>query len=145
MPTPVEGLLNSPLITFSFVLNGASGSRLWLSSIAAPSPLADHFSGFTPQPMNCTTNRFGTADGPFASEVSAPQTGTDSSQGSAMATPAPFRKMRRERFLSRFAIIVNPSRSWSPTDRLFETAKARKSENAKLRRMEPQMNADRHR
>src|SRR4051794_24739739 len=99
IPTPVEGLLNNPLITFIRVLNGVSGSRLLLSSIAAPSPRAHHSPGLTPLPMNCTTNRLGTADAPvapFASGEVAPQTGTDSSQGSVMTTPAPLRKMRRE-------------------------------------------------
>src|SRR5262245_38648824 len=83
--------------------------------------------------MNCTTSRFGTADGPFASAVVAPQTGRDSSHGSVMTTPAPFRKMRRERFLFRFAFIVHPSRSWSPTERPTGSARRGSAPVAELR------------
>ena len=59
MPTPVEGLLKSPLMTLSFVLNGSSGCRLLLSSMVAPSPFAHQLFGLIPVPMNWTTKRFG--------------------------------------------------------------------------------------
>src|SRR3954470_19765094 len=95
IPTPVDGLLKRPLMTLSFVLNGSRGWRLWLSSIAAPSPRADQWSGLTPHPMNCTTKRCGNAGGALGSAGVAPQTGTDSSHGRAMQTPAPRRNSRR--------------------------------------------------
>src|SRR5688572_17240882 len=49
-----------------------------------------------PQPMNRAAKRLGQASGtPAASVVAAPQTGSDSSHGSATATPAPRRNVRR--------------------------------------------------
>src|SRR4051812_12605294 len=46
-----------------------------------------------PQPMNMTASRFGNGDAP---DVAAPNAGSDSRSGRAMATPAPRRMERRE-------------------------------------------------
>ena len=40
MPLPVANLLKRPSMTLIFVFSGASGWSVWLSSIAAPLPLA---------------------------------------------------------------------------------------------------------
>src|ERR1700733_3004096 len=81
MPTPVACLLNSPETTFSFVLNGASGWRLLLSSIVWPEPFAHQLFGLIPLPMNRAAKRLGNPDAPSTDEDSPPQTGIDSSQG----------------------------------------------------------------
>src|SRR5579872_3075511 len=91
-------------MTFSLVLNGSSGWRLLLSSIAAPSPFAHQCSGLMPVPMNWTTNRFGGALAAFG--AAAPQTGRDSSHGSPTTTPAPRRNMRREIGLLEPSVMV---------------------------------------
>src|SRR6185503_10418797 len=102
MPTPTAGLLNSPLMTFSFLRNGASGSSVLLNSISAPAPLAHQCLLLMPLPMNSAAKRFG---GVFAAG-SAPQTGTDSSQGKAIVTPTPRRKVRREIWNRRFSFVL---------------------------------------
>src|SRR5688572_19300310 len=91
MPTPVADLLNSPLMTLSLSRNGLSGSRLLLSSISAPLPLALQFLGLIPLPMNSAANRFG------GSAFSAPcaTSGSASSHGSATVTPTPRMTVRR--------------------------------------------------
>src|SRR6185437_11436214 len=96
MPTPVACLLNRPWTTFSLVFSGASGSRLLLSSISAPAPLAPQWFGLMPLPMNSAAKRWGYF-GVAASDsaVSPPQTGIDSSHGSAIATPTPRSTVRR--------------------------------------------------
>lgn len=77
-------------------MKGSRGARLLLSSMRAPSPFAHQWSALIPFPMNCTTKRLGKAAGALGSAAGSPQTGTDSSQGRAMTTPAPRRNMRRE-------------------------------------------------
>src|SRR5262249_44852119 len=113
IPTPVEGLLKSPLMTLSWFRNGSRGWRLLLNSIVAPSPFAHQWFGLIPVPINWTTNRFGGKLDAFAPSVVAPQTGRDSSHGKAMTTPAPRRKMRRESapsvFCSWFDIVFSSS------------------------------------
>ena len=106
MPTPVEGLLKRPLMTLSLVLYGSRGCRLLLSSIAAPSPFAHQLFGLIPVPMNWTTKRFGGVLAALGASAAAPHTGRDSSQGRAMTTPAPRRKMRRESGPAGFCILV---------------------------------------
>src|SRR3954467_8601350 len=84
-------------MTLILALRGARGSRVLLSSIEAPEPFADQCSGLMPQPMNSAANRLGHANGTPAATGVAPQTGTDSSHGSAMVTPTPRRNVRRDR------------------------------------------------
>ena len=86
---------------FILAFSGSIGARLLPSSISAPEPLAHQWSALIPQPMNTAAKRFGKASrGGRAvaggATCSAPQTGTDSSHGSAIATPAPRRKVRRD-------------------------------------------------
>src|SRR5262245_636619 len=95
MPTPVAALLNRPETTLSFVLNGASGSRLLLSSIPAPAPLAHQWSGLTPLPMKRAEKRLGNAVAAPPAACSTAKTRIDSSQGNAIATPTPRRSVRR--------------------------------------------------
>src|SRR5438105_777779 len=90
MPTPVACLLNNPDTTFILDRNGAIGSRLLLSSMSEPEPFAHQFLGLTPLPMNSAANRRGAA-----AAGSAPQTGSDSSQGRAIVTPTPRSIVRR--------------------------------------------------
>src|SRR5579871_2857007 len=97
MPTPVAFLLNRPLMTFILALSGAIGSRLLLNSMSAPEPRAHQWSELMPQAMNRAAKRFGQGTGTPPNVVAAPQTGIDSSHGSAMVTPTPRRKVRRER------------------------------------------------
>ena len=75
-------------------LSGVSGSRHGPSSIALPAPWAHHCFGLTPLPMNITANRFGNAEAAPSAGVAAPQTGIDSSHGSAIVTPTPRRNVR---------------------------------------------------
>src|SRR4051812_44253107 len=101
MPTPTAARLNRPLMTLSFVFSGSSGCSVLPSSIDAPLPLAHQCVALTPQAMNRAAKRFGNGDlfsaaGELAGTTSAPQTGIDSSHGSAIATPAPRRRVRRE-------------------------------------------------
>src|SRR3954471_5476296 len=95
MPMPTAGLLKSPLITLIFFLTGSSGSRLLLSFISAPAPLDHQWFPLMPLPMKTTPKRLG------GGAAVAPQTETDSSHGSAIVTPAPRRKTRRDVFRSR--------------------------------------------
>ena len=85
-------------------MNGASGWRLLLSSIAAPEPLAHQWSGLMPLPMNSAANRLGKSGQSRRSPASPPQTGIDSSQGRAIVTPAPRSNVRR--------LIRSLVRSW---------------------------------
>src|SRR5207248_4183811 len=96
MPTPVAFLLNRPVMKFILVLSGAIGSRLLPSSMSAPEPRAHQWSELMPQAMNSAANRLGAAAGASPSIVGAPQTGSDSSHGRAIVTPAPRRNVRRE-------------------------------------------------
>ena len=85
-------------------LSGASGCEAFAELHAlrrSLSPTSD--SGLTPLPMNSTAKRFGTRRTTVRAAASAPQTGIDSSHGSAIATPAPRRKVRRRD--SRAALI----------------------------------------
>src|SRR5438445_6336664 len=95
MPTPVACLLNRPETTLSRERNGASGSRLLLSSMSAPDPLADQLLGLMPLPMKRAAKRFGGAAGGAPEGASPPQPERDSSQGRAMVTPTPRRRARR--------------------------------------------------
>ena len=86
-------------MTLSLVRSGASGWRLWLSCISAPAPFAHQWLPLMPLPMNSAAKRFGkAADGSKsgAAGVRAPHTRIDSSQGSAIATPAPRNRVRRD-------------------------------------------------
>src|SRR5262249_27158674 len=88
--------------------NGASGSRLLLSSMSAPAPLAHQWFGLTPLPMNSAAKRLGKAGGaPPPAAGSSPQTGRDSSQGRARATPAPRSRVRRS--MRGLAGLMDPS------------------------------------
>src|SRR4051812_11751190 len=51
--------------------------------------------------MNRTASRFGGSDAAPAAATSAPKTGIDSSHGSAIATPAPRRSVRRDSWYCR--------------------------------------------
>src|SRR5690348_17332306 len=73
MPTPVACLLNRPLTTLIFDRSGVNGSRQRPSSIDSPEPLAHHWSGLTPQPMNSAANRLGAAEAE-AVDAAAPRT-----------------------------------------------------------------------
>src|SRR5438552_1737105 len=102
MPTPVACLLNRPEITFILAANGCIGSRHLLSSISLPEPLAHQLLGLMPLPMKSAAKRRGrlfaaalAVAAPVAAGT-APQTGIDSNQGKAMATPTPLRTARRE-------------------------------------------------
>src|SRR5687768_3239826 len=103
MPTPVAALLNRPVITLSLVLSGANGSSVLPSSIASPEPLAHQWLALMPQAMNSAAKRLGHGLALPSIVASAPQTGIDSSQGSARATPAPRRMVRRESWLALLA------------------------------------------
>src|SRR5436190_14911372 len=95
MPTPVAFLLNSPVMKFTFFLNGAIGSRLLPNSMSAPEPFAHQCFELMPFPMNSAAKRFGKGPGVPSFNASVPQTGIDSSHGSAIATPTPRRNLRR--------------------------------------------------
>src|SRR5262245_22967348 len=82
MPLPNPGMLNSPLTTLIFGVIGSSGASDLLNVMPAPEPLDHQWLPLTPLPMKRTANRFGNA---------APHAGSDSSHGSARATPAPRR------------------------------------------------------
>src|SRR5262245_7312550 len=81
---------------FIFVFNGAIGSRLLPNSMFAPEPFADQCFDLIPFPMNNAAKRLGNGPGVPSLTGSAPHTGIDSSHGSAMATPTPWRNRRRE-------------------------------------------------
>ena len=83
-------------MTFSFDLSGSIGWSVLLNSISAPVPFAHQCSGLTPQAMNNAANRFGAVGTPSGVEDVSPHTGIDSSQGRAIATPAPRSSVRRE-------------------------------------------------
>src|SRR5262245_23628380 len=61
--------------------------------MSAPLPVASQWSSLTPFPMNRTPKRFGGAAGLVVSANA-----RDSSHGRPIATPAPRRMVRRERF-----------------------------------------------
>ena len=96
MPTPVADLLKRPSMKFILVFSFSIGWRLLPSSMDAPDPLAHQWLPFTPLPQKSAAKRFGIAVGTSPAIVSAPQTGSDSIHGSAMVTPTPRRKVRRE-------------------------------------------------
>src|SRR5437773_8708327 len=96
MPTPVACLLKRPVTKFILVLSGAIGSRLLPNSMSAPDPFAHQCFELTPLPINNAAKRLGNGPGVSFVTGAAPQTGIDSSQGSAMATPVPRRNVRRE-------------------------------------------------
>src|SRR5260370_29288169 len=106
MPTPVACLLNSPEMTLSRGRSGASGSRLLLSAMSAPAPLADQFLGLMPLPMNRAANRLGGAAGGVREADSLPQPDSDSSQGRAIVTPMPLSRVRRGTLLAGGGRIV---------------------------------------
>src|SRR5690242_6562494 len=94
MPTPVAALLNNPEMTFNRGRSEDSGSRLLLKCMSGPEPLAHQWGGLMPLPINRAANRLGGVEEAPAAD-SLPQTGSDSSQGSAIVTPTPFSKVRR--------------------------------------------------
>src|SRR5262245_23952096 len=79
-------------------------------------PRCHHSLGLMPLPMNRNASRFGVA---AAATGSAPHTDTDSSHGSAITTPVPRRKRRREiscelRWYGLgITLIVSSSVSWA--------------------------------
>ena len=87
-------------MTLIFALSGSSGCSDWLSSIAAPLPLAHQWSGLMPLPMNTTAKRLGAPATSLARAAAAiaavdPKPASDSSHGSAIVTPTPWRTVRR--------------------------------------------------
>src|SRR3954467_10331052 len=108
MPTPTAGRLNRPLITFNFVLNGASGSSVLPKDISAPAPFAHQCLLLMPLPMNTAAKRCGyrregtggvsgpAGDGEGEPVDSRARSGSESKNGSAISTPAPRRERRRE-------------------------------------------------
>src|SRR5882672_2419280 len=96
MPTPVACLLKRPVMKFILLFNGAIGSRLLPNSMSTPAPFAHQCFELMPLPMNNAAKRLGNGPGVPSFADSAPQTGIDSSQGRAIATPTPRRKRRRE-------------------------------------------------
>src|SRR4051812_11753260 len=78
--------------------------------MSLPSPRAHHSLLWKPLPANRHANRTGGCDDAFFA-TSSPQTGTDSSHGSAIVTPTPCRNARRENgWVTRFAIVSLRSR-----------------------------------
>src|SRR5476649_2346051 len=59
MPWRVAFLLKRPWMTLTLAFSGSSGERVLPSTMSAPSPVADQWSGLTPQPMNRTAKRLG--------------------------------------------------------------------------------------
>src|SRR5258708_40119670 len=107
MPTPVACLLNSPEMTFKRGRSESNGSRLLLNSMSAPDPLADQFLGLTPLPMNRAANRCGCGAEGAPEGDSLPQPDSDSSQGSAIVTLMPCRRVRRGDFLGGGVVVDN--------------------------------------
>src|ERR1700736_645069 len=107
MPGPVAALLNRPSMTLILCFSGSSGDRVLLSFMSAPEPSALQLFSLMPLPMNMTPKRFGKAAG----AVGSPNTGSESRQGRATATPAPRRTARREiragEFCVDFGILVH--------------------------------------
>src|SRR6266702_1771291 len=83
-------------MTFKRGRSGFNGSRLLLNSMSAPEPFAHQFLGLMPLPMNRAARRWGGVEAGVPEAALVPQTGIDSSQGRAMLTPTPVRKVRRE-------------------------------------------------
>src|SRR6266404_1338078 len=80
-----------------FSRKSVSGASALPSSICFPSPLAHHSLLWNPLPANSTASRTGASLAglrPVGGE--SPQTVSDSIHGSAMVTPTPRRKVRRE-------------------------------------------------
>src|SRR5882724_1025676 len=99
-------------------LIGASGAAAGPSSMLAPLPLAHQCVGATPLEKYRVAKRSGGLFGSAAAAVlesCALRSGSDSSQGSARATPAPRRKCRLV-LGSIFFIIALPYRSFSPPE-----------------------------
>src|SRR4051812_4052478 len=97
MPFPVAFLLNRPWMTLTLPLIGSSGFSDLLSSKVEPEPFAHQCSGLMPVPMNRTPKRFGARGKPVsAARAVAPKPESDSSHGSAIVTPTPRKKVRRE-------------------------------------------------
>src|ERR1700687_2225606 len=109
MTWPVAALLNSPSMTLILCFSGSRGDKVLLSFMSAPEPSALQLFSLMPLPMNMTPKRFGKTVRPAGS----PNTGSDSSQGRATATPAPRRtarrEMRGEEFCVDFGILVHLS------------------------------------
>src|SRR5579862_8431653 len=101
MPWPVAALLNRPSMTLILCFNGSSGDKVLLSFMSAPEPSALQLFSLMPLPMNMTPKRFGKTVG----AVGSPNTGSDSSQGRATATPAPRRTVRREMRGEEFCVV----------------------------------------
>src|SRR4051812_31664014 len=106
MPCPVAALLNSPSMTLIFDLRGSSGASDSPSSIPAPDPLAHQRPGLIPVPMNNTAKRCGCAAVVAAEAALTPKPDSDSSHGSAIVTPTPWRKILRDNVLSTFRRVL---------------------------------------
>src|SRR5262249_10335703 len=78
-----------------FRRKGVRGASTLPSSMRSPSPRAHHSRLWKPLPENSAAKRTG-ASLALAAFGSSPQTGSDSSHGSATVTPTPRRKVRRE-------------------------------------------------
>ena len=93
----------------------------------APAPLAHQLGWLTPQPMKSAANRLGNGAGSPPVAAMAPQTGTDSSHGKAIVTPAPRKNVRRDawwipaRVISgSMALMVSQSSALPLSTRLFK-------------------------
>ena len=95
MPTPVACLLNRPLTTLILVLSGASGSRHGPAPSSSPEPLAHQLVRVDAAAHEQRGEPLRAAARHAPAIAAAPQTGTDSSQGRAIVTPTPRRKVRR--------------------------------------------------
>ncbi len=92
MPNPVDILLNRPLMTLTLVFTGVRGSSVLLSSMFAPLPRADQWSGLMPLPMKRTAMHLAMSTAfqrPPRRRTAVSQTLRDSSHGNAIVTPAP--------------------------------------------------------
>src|SRR5438105_12152166 len=120
MPTPVACLLNNPEMTLSRDRSGDNGSRLLLSSMSAPAPLAHQFGGLMPLPMNRAANRLGCS----AADDSLPPNDIASSQGRPMVTPTPVRNVRRLSLFDR-SVIESTSEPQQGVDTRYCTLSVR--------------------
>jgi hypothetical protein len=80
--------------------NSAKGVSTLPSSIVLPSPFAHHSFEWKPLPENVTHNRSGASLAGRFFFGSSPHTLTDSIHGSAMVTPVPRRKARRQKLVA---------------------------------------------
>ena len=93
----VASSLYSPRMNSVFSRKSSSGWSTLPSFRPFPSPLADHSVLWKPLPPKSTASRTGGSLARDAPPGASPQTGSDSSQGSAIVTPRPRSTERRER------------------------------------------------